>query len=91
MLKNRLNEILHIAESLEGNCTAENLAALKKKIKQTQDEIEPDNTRLIVKHYVSDEYPTIKGLGTEIHVVGDREDAEEFASIVNTAIHALGK
>lgn len=88
MKNKKLTDILALTEVIEQNPTPENIAALKKKIKQTIDENEADTKHLIVKHYVSDEYPTIKGLGTEIHIVGDREDAEEFAQIVNSAIQS---
>lgn len=90
MMHKKLNDILALVEKLEQNNNAENLAALKKKIKQTIDENTPDTKHLIVKHYVSDMFPTVKGLGTEVHIVGDREDAEEFAQAVNAAIQSGG-
>lgn len=46
--------------------------------------------RFIVKHYTSDEFPTIKGNGFDGLVVGeDREDADEFIGFVNDVISAL--
>jgi len=43
--------------------------------------------KFIVKHYESDENPTIKGNGFDGLIVGDnREDAEEFINFVNKLI-----
>ena len=48
--------------------------------------------RFIVKHYSSDERPTIKGNGFDGLVVGeDREDADEFIGWVNERLMELKK
>ena len=54
----------------------------------TKDEVlKPEQELFVVKHYSSDERPTIKGNGFDGLEVGtDREDAEEFIAWVNARI-----
>jgi len=54
----------------------------------TKDEaLKPEQELFVVKHYSSDERPTIKGNGFDGLEIGtDREDAEEFIAWVNARI-----
>jgi hypothetical protein len=45
--------------------------------------------KFVVKHYSSDESPTIKGNGFDGLEIGeDREEAEEFITFINSLIEA---
>ncbi|QZE60196.1 hypothetical protein pEaSNUABM35_00279 [Erwinia phage pEa_SNUABM_35] len=41
-----------------------------------------------VKHYSSDEQPSLIGMKRYFHVEGDREEVEEFADLLNKTIYA---
>jgi hypothetical protein len=42
-----------------------------------------NHERFVVKHYVGEAYPCIKGSGLDFEVVGDRGDAEDIAAQLN--------
>ncbi|UAW96773.1 hypothetical protein pEaSNUABM22_00286 [Erwinia phage pEa_SNUABM_22] len=41
-----------------------------------------------VKHYTGDEQPSLIGMQRYFHVEGDREEVEDFATLLNTMIYA---
>ncbi|AWY08544.1 hypothetical protein HOT49_gp285 [Erwinia phage vB_EamM_Alexandra] len=41
-----------------------------------------------VKHYSSDEWPSLIGVGQYFHVEADRDEVEDFAELLNRTIHA---
>lgn len=44
-----------------------------------------------VKHYSSDEHPSLIGMQRYFHVIGDREEVQEFADLLNTALLGASK
>lgn len=44
-----------------------------------------------VKHYCSDEHPSLRGMGYDVFVADDREHVEEFAETLNEALARIGQ
>lgn len=44
-----------------------------------------------VKHYIGDEHPSLVGMKQYFHVIGDREEVQEFADMLNTALLCASK
>lgn len=40
----------------------------------------------VVKHYVSDEHPSLMGCGYDLFVADDREEVQEFADLLNSLL-----
>lgn len=46
--------------------------------------------KFIIKHYIGDKHPTVKGNGFDGLIIGDnRDEAEEFVNFINAIIEKV--
>ncbi|AXG66439.1 hypothetical protein JA13_036 [Dickeya phage vB_DsoM_JA13] len=81
MLNKRLTELEAILKTIKTDDAAVNGAL--DKIKQIREEENEVPKVFTVKHYVSDEHPSLRGIGVDIFVAEDRDEVEEFAADLN--------
>lgn len=82
MLNKSLTELKTILENIQTNDDEQIQLALKK-IEQIREDENEVPRQFTVKHYASDEHPSLRGIGFDVFVAEDREEVEDFAQDLN--------